>query len=90
MQRFLATDGQCTVFLFYLSSHYHIHNFKSLCASGDDYLENMGETNVLVCNMFTSGCRPWLKNIAYLRSIGSCARKCIQGAFESHILLIQN
>ena len=44
MQRFRATDGhrKCTVFLFYLSSHYHIYIFKSLCASRDDYFENLG------------------------------------------------
>ena len=69
MQRFRATDGhrKCTVFLFDLSSHYHIYIFKSLCASKDDYFENLGETNVLACKMFTSGCRPWLKNVACLR-----------------------
>ena len=66
MQRFWATDGhrKCTVFLFYSSSHYHIYIFKSLCASRDDYFENLGETNVLSCKMFTSSCRPWLKNVA--------------------------
>ena len=71
MQRFWATDGhrKCTVFLFYLSWHYHIYFFKSLCASRDDYFENLGETNVLACKMFTSGCRPWLKNVACLSSL---------------------
>ena len=46
MQRFLATDRhwKCTVFLFYLSSHYHIYIIKFLCASRDDSFENMGET----------------------------------------------
>ena len=41
MQRFWATDGhlEWTVLLFYLSSHYHIYIFKSLCASRDDYLK---------------------------------------------------
>ena len=43
--------------------------FKSLCASRDDYFENLGETNVLACKMFTSGCRPWLKNVACLSSL---------------------
>ena len=56
-------------FLFYLPSHYHIYIFKSLCASRDDYFENLGETNVLACKMFTSGCRPWLKNVACLSSL---------------------
>ena len=71
MQRFWVTDGdwKCTVFLFYLSSHYHIYIFKalSLCASRDDHFENLGETNVLACKMFTS--RPWLKNVACLSSL---------------------
>jgi len=68
MQRFWATDRyrKCTVFLFCLSSHYHIYIFKSLCPSRDDYFENLRETNVLACKMFTSSCRPWLKNIACL------------------------
>ena len=67
MQRFWATDGhrKCAVFLFYLSSHYQIYIFKFLCASRDDYFENLGETYVLACKMFTSGCRPWL--FAYMK-----------------------
>ena len=71
MQRFLATDGhrKCTVFLFYLSSHFHFYIFKSLCASRDDYFENLGETNVLARKMFTSGCRPWLQNVTCLSSL---------------------
>ena len=46
-----------------LHMHYHLYMFKSLCASRGDYVENLGETNVLACKMFTSGCRPWLKNV---------------------------
>ena len=71
MQRFWATDGhwKCTVFLFCLSSHYHIRIFKSLCASRDNCFENLGETLDLACKMFTSGCRPWLKNVACLSSL---------------------
>ena len=66
-------DGhrKCTGFLFYLSSHYHIYIFKSLFTSTDDYFENLGETNVLACKMFTSGYRPWLKNVACLSSLTS-------------------
>ena len=45
------------------------HIFKSLCASRDDYFENLGETNFLACKMFTPGCRPWLKNVACLSSL---------------------
>ena len=55
-------------FPIYLSSHHHIYIFKSLCASRDDYFENPGETNVLACKIFTSGCCPWLKNVACLSS----------------------
>ena len=71
MQRFLAMDGhrKCTVFLLNLSSHHHIYIFKSLCATRDDNFENLGETNVLACKMFTSGYRPWLKNVACLSSL---------------------
>ena len=71
MQRFWATDGhrKCAVFLLYLSSHHHIYIFKFLCASRDDYFENLGEIFVLACKMFTSGCRPWLKNFACLSSL---------------------
>ena len=74
MQRFWATDGhrKCTVFLFYLSWHYHIYIFKFLCARKDDYFENVAETNVLACKMLTSGCRPWLKNVACLSSLIPC------------------
>ena len=60
-----------TVFLFYLSWHYHIYIFKSLCASEDNWFENRGETNVLSCKMFTSGCHPWLKIVTCLSSLYS-------------------
>ena len=38
MQRFWVTDAhrKCTIFLFYLSWHYHIYIFKSLSASKGD------------------------------------------------------
>ena len=71
MQRFWATDGnrKCAVFVFNLSSHYHIYIFKHLFTSRDDYFENLRETTVLACEMFTSSCRPWLKNVACLSSL---------------------
>ena len=71
MQRFGATDGnrKCTVFVFNLSSHYHIYIVKYLFTSRDDYFENLSNTPVVACEMFTSGCRPWLKNVACLSSL---------------------
>ena len=71
LQRFWATDGnrKCAVFVFNSSSHYHIYIFKYLFTSRDDYFENLRETTVLACEMFTSGCRPWLKNVACLSSL---------------------
>ena len=69
MQRFWAKDGNrmCAVFLFNLSSHYHIYIFNSIFTSGDDKLENLVAT-LLACEMFTSGCRPRLENVACLMS----------------------
>ena len=70
-QRFWATDGnrKCAVSVFNSSSHYHIYIFKYLFTSRDDYFENLRETTALACEMFTSGCRPWLKNVACLSSL---------------------
>ena len=71
MQRFRATDDnrKCAVFLFNLSSHYPIYIVKFLFTSRDHSFENMVDTTVLACEMFTSGCRPWLKNVACLSSL---------------------
>ena len=77
MQRFRAMDGNrsCAVFLFNLSPLYHIYIVKSLFTSRDHQLENLGENIVLACEMFTSGCRPWLKNSACLSSLlSNCLR----------------
>ena len=76
MQRFWATDGnrKCAVFVFNLSSHYHIYIVKYLFTSRDDYFENLRNTTVLAYEMFTSGCRPWLKNVACLSSLFSALR----------------
>ena len=67
MQRFWATDGnrKCSVLVFNLSSHYHIYIVKYLFTTW----ENLRNTPILVCEMFTSGCRPWLKNVACLSSL---------------------
>ena len=71
MRRFWAKDGnrKCAVFLFNLSSHYHIYIVKCLFSCRDDWFENLGETTVKACEMFTSGRRRWLKNAACLSSL---------------------
>ena len=46
------------VFLFNLSSHYHIYIVKNLFACRDVYLKNLKETIDLACEIFTSGFRP--------------------------------
>ena len=56
-------------FLFNLSSHHHIYIVQSLFTSRDHQFENLGKTTVLACEMFTSGCLPWLKNVACLSSL---------------------
>ena len=78
MQRFWATDGnrKCAVFVFNFSSHYHINVVKSLFASRYDQFENLRETTVLACEMFTSGVRPWLKNVACLSSLIIIHSRC--------------
>ena len=84
MQRFSATDGnrKCAVFVFNSSLHYHIYILKYLFTSRDDYFENLRETTVLACEMFTSGCRPWLKNVAYLSSLFSACHERTAAARE--------
>ena len=71
MQRFWATDSnrKCAAFVFNLSSHFHINVAKSVFTSRYDQFENLRETTVLACEMFTSGWSPWLKNVACLRSL---------------------
>ena len=70
MQRFWTTDSnrKCALFPFNLSSHHHIFIAKSLFTCRDDYFENLGTTTAQACEMFSSGCRPWLKNVACLSS----------------------
>ena len=90
MQRFCATDGnrKCAIFVFNLSSHFHINVAKSVFTSRYDHkeyyyyyyyyyyqFENLRETTVLACEMFTSFCRPWLKNVACLSSLLSLTGK---------------
>ena len=71
MERLLATDGnrKCAVFVFNLSLHYYTYIVKYLFTSRHDYFQNLRETTVLACEMFTSACRPWLENVACLSSL---------------------
>ena len=45
-------------FLFNFSSHYHFYIVRNLFTNRDDFLQNLGETTVVACKMFTSGFRP--------------------------------
>ena len=65
-----ATDDNLkwVVFLFNMFSHYHIFiSLFSLVAMNS--LKNVGEITVQVCEMFTLGFCPWLKNITCLSSL---------------------
>lgn len=42
-------------FLFNKSYHYHIYTINYLFTGTDNQVENLGETTVLACEMFTSG-----------------------------------
>ena len=42
---------------------------KYLFSRIEDLYENVEETTVLACEIFTFGFRPWLKNVAYLSSL---------------------
>ena len=68
---FLSHGGQPEVrcFRINLSLDYLIYIVKYLFTSRDDYFENLRNTPVLACEVFTSGCRPWLKNVACLSSL---------------------
>ena len=81
MQRFWATDGnrKCSVFVFKLSSQYQIYIVEYLFTSRDNYFENLRETAVLACEMFTSGCRLWLKNVACLSSLWTQFKVVLNG-----------
>ena len=46
-----------------LSSHNHICIAKYLFYIRDDKYKNWGDTTVLAREMFSSGCRPRLKNV---------------------------
>ena len=62
--RFWDADGnrKWAVFSFNLSLHNHIYIAKYLFSITDDKYKNLGDTTVLAREMFSSGCRPRLKN----------------------------
>ena len=62
--RFWDADGKrkWAVFPYNSSSHNYIYNAKYLSSIMDDQYKNMGDTTVLAHGMFSSGCRPRLKD----------------------------
>ena len=61
--RFCVADGnpKWAIFTFNLPSHNHIHIAKYLSIRNEWY-KNLGDNMVLARKMFSSGCRPRLKN----------------------------
>ena len=47
---------------FNLPSHNHIHIAKNLFFIRDEQYKNLGDNTILAREMFSSGCRPRLKN----------------------------
>ena len=62
--RFWDANGnrKWAVFPLNLFSHDHIYIAKYLFSITDDLYKNVRDTTVLACEMFSSGCRPRLKN----------------------------
>ena len=56
-------------FLFNFSSRYHFYIVRNLFTSRDDFLQNLGQTTVVACKMFTSGFRPWLQKRGVLKFV---------------------
>ena len=63
------SNRKWAVFLFNLSSHYHVYNVEYFFTRRDDWVENVGKTNVIVSKMFTSVFRLLIKHVAYLSSL---------------------
>ena len=47
---------------FNLSLHNHVYIAKYIFSIRDDWYKNLGDTTVLAREIFSSGCRPRLKN----------------------------
>ena len=62
--RFWDADGnrKWAFFTFNLLSHNHIHIAKNLFSIRDKWYKNLGDNTVLTRKMFSSGCRPRVKN----------------------------
>ena len=62
--RFWDADGnwKWTGFTFNLPSHNYIHITKFIFSIRDKWYKNLGDDTVLPCKMFSSSCRPCLKN----------------------------
>ena len=71
-QRFWATDGnrKCAVFLLTCLHTTTFTLLRLFFTTRDDQFENLVDTTALACETFTSGCRPWRKNVAWFSSIG--------------------
>ena len=69
-RRFNVTDRRKGGFPSEMSLHYHIYIVKYIFTSRDDKFENLGESTVCACEMFTSGFCSWLRNVTlgYLRA----------------------
>ena len=63
--RFRDTDGnrKWAFFTLNLLSHNHIHITKNLFSIRDKWYKNLGDNTVLTRKMFSSGCRPRVKNV---------------------------
>ena len=62
--RFWDADGnrKWAILTFNLSTRNHIHIAKYLFFIRDEWYKNLGGNTVLACEVFSSGCRPRLKN----------------------------
>ena len=80
MQLLWSKNGnrKWSVFPFNLISYYHLYIFEYLFPRKDDQFRNVGETTVLAGEMFTSGFRPRLKNVA-CSLIGSLSKDNVNG-----------
>ena len=50
------------IFYFNLPSHNHIHIAKYFFSIRNEKYKNLGDNTVLACEIFSSSCRPRLKN----------------------------
>ena len=78
------SNRKWTVFLLNLSSRYHICIVEYISSLVETIsLRNLAETNVLGCEMFPSGFRPWLKNVF-------CVSSLITSRVTQNLIRIEN